>query len=136
MIVVDASAAISWCFADEASVNGDTALERVKLEGSRVPALWHFEVANVLWQAERRGRIGAAEVDLRLGLFGLLPILTDSASPAEAGANALTVARRYGLTIYDASYLELALRLGADLASKDRELLAAARASGVPVLSC
>ena len=136
MIVIDASVALSWCFADESTAEGDAILDRVKLEGARVPSLWHLEVGNALWQAERRKRISEAEVSQRLELLAALPILTDAGTPQRAWGPALALARQHNLTVYDAAYLELATRLGVTLASKDKALLEAARVSGAQTVTC
>lgn len=136
MIVIDASVAVGWCFADEATPRGDAVLERVRAEGARVPSLWHLEVANVLRQAERRERISEAETSLRLELLARLPIVTDVDTVQRAWAQTLALARTHVLTVYDAAYLELAGRLGLPLASKDKELLVAARQSGIAVFAC
>lgn len=136
MIVIDASVAVGWCFADEATPRGDAVLDRVRAEGARVPSLWHLEVANVLRQAERRERISEAETSLRLELLAQLPIATDADTMQRAWMQTLALARTHTLTVYDAAYLELAARFGLPLASKDRELLAAARKNGIAVLAC
>jgi predicted nucleic acid-binding protein len=67
-LVIDSSAALSWCFEDEASPGSDALFEEVRDQGAVVPGLWHLEVANVLLQAEKRGRITAADVAIRLEL--------------------------------------------------------------------
>ena len=136
MIVIDASVALSWCFADEATAEGDAVLDLVRSEGARVPSLWHLEVANVLRQAERRKRITEAEVSQRLELLAALPILTDTETQRRAWGPTLALARQHELTAYDAAYLELAVRFGLTLASKDQKLLEAARASGMTIIPC
>ena len=136
MIVIDASLAAAWCFDDEATVQADMMLDRVRAEGARVPCLWHLEIANVLRQAERRGRIGEADCSRRLELLAQLPILTDIETTTRAWGPTLALARTHRLTVYDAAYLELAARLGLPLASKDNELLAAAANSGVVAIAC
>lgn len=132
--MLDCSVAVSWCFEDEASPATDAILERVRDEGALVPALWHLELGNVLVQAERRKRLTAADTATRLALMAALPILTDDETPARALGETLTLARAEGLTAYDAAYLELALRKGLPLASKDRTLVDAARHRGARVL--
>jgi predicted nucleic acid-binding protein len=76
-LVIDSSAALSWCFEDEASPGSDALFEQVRDQGAVVPGLWHLEVANVLLQAEKRGRITAADVAIRLELIAELPVTTD-----------------------------------------------------------
>ena len=132
--VLDASIAVSWCFEDEATRKTDALLDRVRDEGADVPALWHLELANVLLQAERRGRLSTSDVALRLELIGALPIATDNEAAARAWREILPLARAEKLSAYDAAYLELAIRLGLPLFTKDAALGAAARRAGVTVL--
>jgi predicted nucleic acid-binding protein len=133
-IVLDSSVALSWCFEDEASPETDAIYERVRDEGGIVPSLWHVEVGNVLVQAERRGRISAAGVAARLEALAQLPISVDVEAPARAWGAIVSLARTEGLTTYDATYLDLAMRLGLPLATTDRALADAARKAAVPVL--
>jgi predicted nucleic acid-binding protein len=132
--VIDSSVALSWCFEDEASSESDALFERVRYDGAIVPALWHLELGNVLLQAEKRGRISAGDVALRLELIGELPISVDRETTSRAWREILTLARAERLTTYDATYLELALRRGLPLLTKDRDLASAARRLGVAVL--
>jgi len=133
-IVLDSSVALSWCFEDEASPEMDAIYERVRDEGGIVPELWHLEVGNVLLQAEKRGRISATAIAARLESLAQLPISIDIETPARAWGAIVILARTEGLTTYDATYLDLAMRLGLPLATKDRALAAAARKAAVPVL--
>ena len=129
--VIDASIALSWCFEDEATPETDRLFELVRDEGAVVPSLWHLELANVLLQAERRKRISAEDVATRLRLISVLPITTDRETSAKAWQDTLSIARVEGLTIYDAAYLELAIRLGVSLMTKDDQLAKAAKRRGV-----
>ncbi len=132
--VLDCSIAVSWCFEDEASVATDELLERVRDETALVPAPWHLELGNVLLQAERRGRISAGDVTVRLELLAHLPIVTDEETTARSLREILTLARAEKLTTYDAVYLELAMRRGLPLATKDHALIGAAMRAGVITL--
>ena len=127
----------------EASGAAEMAAELVldvslRLQGGRahVPALWLWETANVLVQAERRGRISPAAIRTYLGLLEGLPISIDQPSTATAWHDTLALARSHHLTNYDAAYLELALRRGLPLARRDKALQAAAQLEGVPLLPC
>lgn len=131
--VVDSSIALTWCFEDEASPETDLLFERIRDQGAVVPALWHLEVGNVLLQAERRGRIGRADLTMRLALIAVLPISVDQETTSRAWRETLLLARAENLTAYDAAYLELAERRGLPLITKDNELGAAARRLGVIV---
>ena len=124
--------AAAWCFADEATTATDDILERVVAHGAVVPALFEAEVANVLVQAERRKRIAPALVDRMLGILGGLPIEIEP--PLRTPTRALDLARAHGLTVYDALYLETAIRRALPLATLDADLRKAAHATGVPVL--
>ncbi len=131
--VVDSSIALTWCFEDEASPETDRLFERVRDDGAVVPGLWHLEVANVLLQAERRGRISRADVARRLMLISDLPIATDQETTPRAWRETLSLARAENLTAYDAAYLELAERRGLPLMTRDNDLGAAAKRLGVTV---
>jgi predicted nucleic acid-binding protein len=133
-LVVDCSVAVAWCIEDEAAPDTDALLERVRDEGAVVPSLWHLELGNVLLQAERRKRLKPGEVASRLELLQVLPIATDDETPARAWREVLALARSEHLTTYDAAYLELAMRRGLPLATKDVELGAAAGRVGVELL--
>jgi predicted nucleic acid-binding protein len=132
MLVIDTSVAAAWWFADEVTPATDAVLERVVAEGAVVPALFPAEAANVLLQAERRKRIAPALVDRMLGILGGLPI--DVEAPLRSPARALDLARAHGLTVYDATYLEAAIRRALPLATLDGDLTMAARAAGVPLV--
>ena len=99
-----------------------------------MPSLWLWEVGNVLVQAERKGRITSAAIRTFLGLLETLPIRIDQVTTATAWHDTLALARSHRLTTYDAAYLELALRLGLPLASRDQALNAAASKEGVSLL--
>jgi predicted nucleic acid-binding protein len=132
--VLDASIAATWCFEDEASTETDSLFERVRDHGAVVPGLWHLEVGNLLLQAEKRGRIGKGEAATRLDLMAELPIATDPETTRRAWREILALARTEGLTLYDAAYLELALRCRVALLTRDRDLAHAARRRGVEAL--
>lgn len=133
-LVLDCSVTVTWCFEDEATPETDALLERVRDEGAAVPMLWQLEVANVLLQAERRGRLSAADVRIRLELIGTLPITTDDETSLRALTEVLALARMENLTTYDAAYLELAMRRGLPLATQDTALRDAAARVGVKIL--
>ena len=96
-----------------------------------VPPIWQLEVRNALLLAERRGRITAAGADQRLGFIRELSTNIDEFSDLEV---AFALARAHRLSFYDATYLELALRLHAPLATLDNALERAASAEGLPTL--
>lgn len=133
-LVLDASVALSWCFKNEATATGDRVLERLVLDAASVPAIWHLEIANVLALSERCGRITPAGSGEFMALLETLAIVVDEETPSRALGRVLDLARAEQLTAYDAAYLELAIRLGVPLASKDADLCDAAERLGVSVL--
>jgi predicted nucleic acid-binding protein len=132
VFVIDMSVAMAWCFEDEATEAADLVLDRLREDEAVVPAIWPLEVANVLLVAERRGRLTEAQASRFLGLLTQLPIEVDDA-PREVAA-VVAAGRRHELSSYDASYLVLAERLGASLATLDRRLAKAAERAGVGLL--
>ena len=132
--MIDASVALAWCFGDERTEATVSLLERLQTDAAAVPNLWHLEVANGLALAERRGRITPAESAELIALLERIEIVVDGETPVRAFTRVLDLAREERLTAYDASYLELAMRLGIPLASKDSDLCDAAERLGVSVL--
>jgi predicted nucleic acid-binding protein len=133
-LVLDSSVALAWIYADEATEAVLNIFERVHREVAWIPALWRWEVANALQMNVRRGRHGAAFRDEALSNIACLPIKVDGQAEPEAWLGALVIAERHGLTVYDASYLEIALRRKIPLATLDHELRTAAKGEGVELL--
>ncbi len=134
MLVLDASLALAWCFEDEASAAAEGLLEQLRTEAVAVPTLWFLEIANALALAERRRRITPANTSEFIALLGTLDIETEPETGLRAFGRVLDLARSERLTAYDAAYLELAMRLGVPLATKDGPLGDAARRLGVFVV--
>jgi predicted nucleic acid-binding protein len=133
-LVLDCSVAIAWLFEDEAAAETDVLLDRTAREGAAVPALSHYEVANVLLQAERQKRLVPGRVPALLQRLARLPIETHAAPRGLDWAGLIGLAADPRLTAYDASYLALAERLALPLATRDRALRDAAVSRGVAVL--
>ena len=129
-IVVDASVALAWLLEDEDDPRANRILDRLAEDVALVPQLWHLETRNALIAAERRGRLSEREVKERLGALNSIPIQTDDEPDFQA---AFDLARKHGLSFYDALYLELAKRRDAELATLDRALGRAATAEDVPL---
>ena len=132
--ILDCSVAAAWCFEDEASDITDNLLERVRDYGAVVPSLWLLEITNVLLQAERRGRIATKDVTTQLELLRILPISFEHTNQVEIFSSTMALARAEQLTSYDATYLELAIRLDLPLATLDKKLVQAARNTNIEVL--
>lgn len=132
--VLDASITLAWLFEDERSEAADELLARLDTETAAVPSVWPLEVANVIAGAERRRRITAARRAEFVAQLETFAIMVDEETADRAFSRILDLARQQQLSAYDAAYLELAMRLGIPLASKDRELRDAAERVGVIVL--
>ncbi len=133
-LVLDASATLAWVYGDETSAGIRAVFDRLSGEGAWVPSLWRLEVANVLEMGVRRGRHDRAFRDATMADLALLPVQVDGETDRQAWGATLRLAERHGLTVYDAAYLELALRRGLPLATLDGELRAAAAVEQVTVL--
>ena len=132
--VLGPSIALCWCFENEATEATGRLLEQLRAEAAAVPNLWHVEIANVLAVAERRRRITVAETAQFIALLEELEVDVDAETWTRAFTRILDLAREERLTAYHAAYLELAMRLGVPLASKDADLRNAAERLGVSVL--
>ena len=128
--VIDASVVIAWAFKEKHAA-AELAFSRIQTEQAIAPALWWYELRNVLLVGERQGRLTERETARFLRNISRLAITVDS-SPNEI--QVLTLARRHRLTVYDATYLELARREALPLATLDEELATAARAEQVPLI--
>ena len=129
--VLDASVALAAFFDDE---QDDYSLDVWRsMSGAQVwvPALWHLELANILSRALRRGRITAPALD---EAWGRLECVQMRVVPVAPDVSLWTrLAGDWGLTSYDACYIDTALRQRLPLATKDRVLGEAARRVGVPL---
>ena len=125
--VLDASIPACWILQDEEDPRADAAFARIKRDEAVVPALWWFEIRNILVVSERRKRITESETGVFLRDLAGLRVRVDR-QPEEKVV--LRLARTRGPSVYDAAYLELALRAAIPLATLDAELAAAARAEG------
>jgi predicted nucleic acid-binding protein len=132
--VLDASMVFPWYMEDEARDDADRVLERLRRSGAVVPAIWPSEMVNAMVMAARRGRMTEARRDDILRLIRQLPVEFDTAGQDRVWSDTLALADGHRLTIYDATYLELAKRRGLPLASLDSALIRAAAAEKVPTL--
>ena len=132
-MVVDASTALAWCFPDESSAYADAVL--IALEGKTVlvPSIWPLEIANAVLVGERMKRLRRPEIQRFTALLEGLALAQDSQTVGEHIGNVLPLAREYGLSAYDAAYLELSIRYEAPLATLDGKLEKAAKKAGVIV---
>ena len=110
--VGDASVTLPWCFEDEADEWTDMLLDRVRAgERMYVPAHWPTEVTNGLLTGVRTGRVQSVHSELFWDDLAALPISVEPALTPQQAKAVFALAEQHGLTVYDAAYLDLAIRL-------------------------
>ena len=132
--VLDNSVALAWCFENEQTPVIIAVLDRLTEAGAVVPQLWPIEAVNGLLTAERRNRITRPERQRLARFLHALPISIDDETTNQVWTTTAQLAGLHRLSSYDATYLELAQRLGLPLATRDQALIAAAKAIGVSLL--
>ena len=128
--VLDNSVTMRWFFGDgkpQELAYATKVLDALKVTNAIVPATWGLEVANVIARAEAKSLVTEARSGAFLALLEGVDIDVDAATFVQALSGTLQLARRYKLSAYDASYLELALRRGLPLATLDEDLQKAAK---------
>jgi predicted nucleic acid-binding protein len=133
--IIDGSLALNWYLTDE--LDRKYSVEVFVGLGDReilVPSLWIYEISNVLLVAHRRGRIPQERIKEILEIVTALALQVDAIEP-ERSLELTRLAIRHGLTVYDAAYLELALRSGAPIATKDKQLIRAMQAENVSAVA-
>jgi predicted nucleic acid-binding protein len=134
-MVLDGSMTIGFLMEDERFSGAIKVLEAIeKGTPTYVPSLWWHETANALLMSERRKRSTQAGTINSLHVIRDLPVRPDEESEAVTAANAVRLAREFGLTVYDAAYLELAIRKNCLLATADKRLAKAARDAGITLV--
>ena len=131
-LVIDASAAICWASPDEAPPI--TLADAIARGGCIAQALWIYEVHNALLILHQRQRLdtdGYAAACMALAALG---VELETPTWQSVGHDVLRLAGAHGLTVYDAAYLELALRQRLPLASFDQQLRKAATAEGLALV--
>ena len=132
--VLDTSVTMRWFFGDgkpSELTYAAKVLDALKTDDAIVPVTWGLEVANVIARAEAKELVTEARSGAFLDMLDGVNIETDAATFTHALSDTLQLARRYKLSAYDASYLELALRRGIALATLDEDLQKAAKKAGV-----
>ena len=122
---------LAWCFPDEHAGYPQSVLDALATTATAVPSLWFLEVANASSSASAVAAVTAADIATWLGFLAALPIHADPETTGRAWSDTLSLARTYNLSVYDASYLELAIRRNLPLAVLDGKLKDAATAAGV-----
>ncbi|MGA2744626.1 MAG: type II toxin-antitoxin system VapC family toxin [Candidatus Sulfotelmatobacter sp.] len=133
-LVLDSSVTLAWAYSDETTAPVTQIFDLLSQGGAWVPGLWRLEVANVLEMSVRRKRHDRIFRDATLADLAQLPIQVDLQTDQQAWSATLRLAERHQLTLYDAAYLELALRRNLPLATLDDDLRRAAKAEKVQTL--
>lgn len=132
--VLDTSVTMRWFFGDGKPSElafASRVLDALATDAAIVPVTWGLEVANVIARSEAKALVTEARSGEFLELLDRLMIEVDAATFTQARTGILQLARRYNLSAYDASYLELSLRRGLPLATLDEDLQRAAKKAGV-----
>jgi predicted nucleic acid-binding protein len=133
--VVDASIILTWCFPDENAAAAARVGLIFKQGGTAVaPAFWPHEILNALLVGEKRKRISTDLVRTFLADLATLPIVLESFPADAVFLRIASLSRHYGLTAYDAAYLDLAQVNGLPLATLDEALMRACRKTGVALI--
>jgi predicted nucleic acid-binding protein len=127
--VADNSVVLAWFVSSQSTAYSEKMLRRVAREPIHVPVVWPLEFANALRQLERRRKIKPDVKAEILAAVEALGLQGDASPPGQR--RLLDLARQYGLSVYDASYLELAIRLALPLATQDSVLAGAATKAGL-----
>jgi predicted nucleic acid-binding protein len=124
--------AFAWVHPSQANEATNRLLDDVATGASIVvPALWFSEVSNGLLVLRRRKKLTESDRKSALGTIAKLPVTVDEEAAKAAFGKTAELADQYGLTVYDATYLELAIRRNLPLASRDGALNSAAKKAGV-----
>ena len=137
--VLDASVALRWLADDGSAKDREYAKQVLRsILGTEVipyvPSHWSLEIAHVLARSERKGVVTSDMSNDFLNTLNAIEFITDFETSSLALTSVLDHARSYGLSSYDAAYLELALRLDCPLATLDKDLRSAAEKAGLKVL--
>jgi len=133
--VADASVGVAWVVFAQSSEATDQLLGDVSSGVSVVvPVLWPFETTNTLLVLARRKRLTSAEFGRAAAALAAVNAIVDDDGPRLAFGDILDLAMQHGLSVYDAAYLEVAIRRRLPLASRDSRLNGAAKAAGIQTL--
>lgn len=132
--VLDSSVALAWLLPDEAGDAADALAAQLETDFAAVPDIWPLEICNALITAQRRGRISDGDIDRLAAAVANLPIEVVPAAPERSIGVLASLAKRLGLTAYDAAYVDLAKRNSMALATLDARLRGACRKEGIKTL--
>lgn len=129
--ILDASVTVAWAFTNETSTFAEGVFDRVGSDSALVPSVWWLEVMNTLLVGERRNRLTRSQSAHFVEVLESLPIALEPGSGRAVPSRLLSFSRDLGPTVYDACYVDLALRRDLPLATLDDRMRAAAHRAGV-----
>ena len=129
-LVIDASAAASWLIETQATASSDAFLEARADDDFIAPAIFAWEIVNLI--ASKSGR-GSLDLDHGLEALGGLGIKVRPPLPGHEVVKLAPFAIEVGLSLFDAAYLALAIESGGAIVSRDKALLDAAVAHGIQI---
>lgn len=118
--VLDASVTLTWCFEDQKTEYSQAVLTALNTQQAFVPPIWQLEIINALLGAERKKLLSHNECVSFLNTLEVSSIQVSD--PVKNSVTFLSTALGYGLSAYDAGYLELAFQLGLPIASLDKKI--------------
>lgn len=130
--VLDASTTLAFVFPDERDAAAIAAAELVRQGAAIAPVLWAWEIENAIVSAVCSQRLDRGRAASILETVARLPVRLHESPPFGAE---VALAQQYDLSVYDALYLDLALRRNASLLTRDRRLAAAAQALGIGTIA-
>lgn len=134
-LVLDASVAVGWLITSQSDATSDAALDEVARSYGSVPAHFAFEIGRLLRRRERFHRLSPHEFDDMIADLRALRLRVDQDNPIDRISEIAQLARRHVISFADAAYLELALRTGLPLATRDQGLAQAAHSAGAQLFS-
>lgn len=132
--VLDNSISASWILEDEFDLYSSQVLDKLLSEPAIVPSIWVLEITNTMVAGFRRKRISPANQVSTVELLKSLPITVESSHGQNDLDRLMQLAQAYNLSVYNAAYLDLAIRLELPLANKESDLIKAAKVSSVDLL--
>lgn len=131
--VLDASVALAWYLPDQATPLTEAVALHAPETGWRVPACFISEVVNVLLKQEQRRDIPLGVVEVMLADLQTLGVEVEPSPDVNEVVEAVALVRKHRISLFDAFYLALALRLRVQLVTRDALLATAAVREGCPV---
>lgn len=133
--VIDCSTTMSLFLPDEKNTNyANIIYKQLESKDCIVPSIWCYEIANVLLSCKKRNRLDDKQINKITNLIYKLPIDIENNNLHFIHDNVFNIASLNELSIYDASYIELAIRFNCSIATLDKKLIYVAKKLNVGLL--